>query len=144
MKNKGCLVAFLLAAAIVAFLAFTIKSVITPLDLAKEDPRRAFESFVCSPLPLSVHEIKASGVVAFAGGNAVIEFQFDPRDHDVLIQRGKFQLADDNARQWIKEFQPAGTVGNVLRYVRVNEGMTETALFIAEDRRQAWFREIQY
>ncbi len=144
MKNKGCLIAFLLAVAIAGFFAFAIKSALTPRNLANEDPRRAFESFVCSPPPQTVREIRASGVVAFAGGNAAIEFQIEPRDHDDLIRRGRFRLADDKADQWIKDFQPDGVTGNIVRYVRINEGMTQTALFITEDHRRAWFHEIQF
>jgi hypothetical protein len=143
MKNKGCLVAFLLAVAIAAFLAFTTKGLLTPRNLANEDPRRAFESFVCSPPPQSVREIVASGVVAYAGGNASIEFQIDPRDIDDLIRRGKFQLADSRADQWIMDFRPEGVAGNIVRYVRINEGTSQTALFITEDQRRAWFHEIQ-
>lgn len=144
MKNRGCLIAFLIALAIAGVIACAIKLAHTPRDLSKEDPRQSFESFVCSPLPESVHDIKASGVVAFGGGSAHIDFHFDPRDHDRIIKEGKFRLADDKAVRWIKEFQPEVVPGSVTRYVRVNEGMTETALFVAEDRRRAWFREVQY
>lgn len=144
MKNKGCLIAFLVALAIAGVFAYAIKVALTPRDLSKEDPRHAFESFVCSPLPQTVHEIKASGVVALAGGSASIDFHFDPRDHDRIIKEGKFRLAGDKAAQWIKEFHPEVASGRITRYVRVNEGMTETALFVAEDRRRAWFREIQF
>ena len=144
MTNKGCLIAFLVALAIAGVFAYAIKVGFTPLDLSKENPRHAFESFVCSPLPKSVHDLKASGVVAFAGGGAHIDFHFDPRDHDRIIKEGKFRLADDKAAQWIKEFQPEGVPGTVTRYVRANEGMTETALFVAEGRSRAWFREVQY
>lgn len=144
MKNKGCLIASLLTVAIAASLAFAIKRALTPRNLANEDPRRAFESFVCSPSPQSVRDVRASGVVAFAGGNAAIEFQIDPRDFDNLIRRGKFRLADDKAVEWIKEYRPEGVTGRIVRYVRINEGMTETALFVAEDHRRAWFHEIQY
>lgn len=144
MKNKGCLIAFLLAVAIAGFLGFAIKIFITPRNLANEDPRRAFESFVCSPPPQTVSEIKAGGVVAFAGGDAAIEFQIEPRDFDDLIRRGGFRLADDKAEQWIKDFQPDGVTDKIVRYVRINEGMTQTALFLTEDRRKAWFHEIQF
>jgi hypothetical protein len=99
---------------------------------------------VCSPLRQSVNDIKASGVVAFAGGSVHIDFHFDPQDHDRIIKEGKFRIADDKAAPWIKKFQPEGVSGSVTRYVRANEGMTETALFVAEDRRRAWFRESQY
>ena len=144
MKNKGCLIAFLVALAIAGIFAYATKVTLTPRDLSKEDPRQAFQSFVCSPLPKSVHDLTASGVVAFAGGGAYIDFRFDPRDHDRIIKEGQFRLADDKAPQWIKEFQPEGIPRSVTRYVRTNEGMTETALFVAEDRRRAWFREVQY
>lgn len=144
MKNKSCLVALFLSVAIAAFLAIAIKRALAPRNLANEDPRHAFESFVCSPPPRSVRVVKASGVVAFAGGNATIEFQFDPRDLEDLIRRGKFRLADDKAVQWIKEFRPEGVSGRIERYVRINVGMTETALFVAEDHRRAWFHEIQF
>ena len=144
MKNRGCLIAFLIAVAIAGILAFAIKRALRPRDLSKEDPRKAFELFVCAPLPQSVHDLKAGGVVSFAGGSASIDFQFDPREHDRIIKEGGFRLADDKAALWIKEFQPEGVTGSVVRYVRANEGMTETALFVAEDRRRAWFRENQY
>ena len=144
MKNKGWLVTFILAAVIATFLAISIKSALTPRDLSKEDPRQVFEGFVCSPPPPSLHQVRAKGIIAFAGGNAIIEFQFDPRDHDDIIKVGKFQLAGDKAFLWVKKLQPEGVIGGVVSYVRVNEGMTQTALFVAEDRRRAWFREIQY
>jgi hypothetical protein len=144
MKKKGSLVALLITVAIAVTLAFAIKLALTPRDLAKEDPRRAFESFVCSPPPQSVREVKASGAVAFAGGKAAIEFQFDPQDLNDLLRRGKFRLADDKAVQWIKEFRPEGAPGNIARYVRINEGMTEAALFVTEDNRRAWFQEIRF
>ena len=144
MKNKGCLIAFAVAVGILAVLGYGLKVGLTPRDLSKENPRRAFESFVCSPPPQTVREIRASGVVAFAGGNAAIEFQIEPRDHDDLIRRGRFRLADDKADQWIKDFQPDGVPGNIVRYVRINERMTQTALFLTEDHRRAWFHEIQF
>ena len=144
MKNRGCLIAFIVALAIAGFFAYAIKRALTPRDLSKEDPRRAFESFVCSPPPQSVREINARGVVAFAGGNASIEFQIDPSDIDDLIRRGKFELADTRAAQWITEFKPEGVAGNVVRYVRINEGASQTALFVTEDQRRAWFHEIQF
>ena len=121
-----------------------MKRALTPRNLAHEDPRSAFESFVCSPPPQSVREIKASGVVAIAGGHAAIEFQLDPTDVEDLLRRGKFRLADEDADEWIREFQPEGETGNLARYVRINEGMTETALFITADLRRAWFHEIQF
>ena len=144
MKHKGCLVAFLIAVAIAALFAYAIKTALTPRVLSKEDPRRVFESFVCSPLPRSVEQVKATGTMAFAGGSAFIEFQLDPEDHDDLIRRGKFQPAGDRDPSWIREFQPDGVKSELRRYVRVNEGMTETALFISEDLRRAWFREIHF
>ena len=99
---------------------------------------------MCSPVPKSVREIKASGVVAFAGGNASIKFQIDPRDIDDLIRRGKFELADGRADQWIIDFEPVGVTGNIVRYVRNNEGTSQTALFVTEDQRSVWFHEIQF
>ena len=144
MKHKGCLVAFLIAVAIAALFAYAIKMVLTPRVLSKEDPRRVFESFVCSPLPRSVELVKATGTIAFAGGNVFIEFRLDPGDHEELIRRGRFQLADERDSSWIMELQPDGVKGELRRYVRVNEGMTETALFISEDLRRAWFREIHF
>ena len=142
-QHRGCLIAFLIAVAIAALFAYAIKTVLTPRVLSKEDPRRVFESFVCSPLPRSVGQVKATGTMAFAGGNVFIEFQLDPEDHDDLIRRGKVQLAGDRDPSWIREFQPDGVKGELRRYVRVNEGMTETALFISEDLRRAWFLESQ-
>jgi hypothetical protein len=138
------LIAFAMAVGILAVLGYGLKVGLTPRDLSKEDPRSAFESFVCSPPPQTVHEIKASGIVAFAGGHAVIEFQIEPQDHDDLIQRGRFRLAGDKEDQWIKDFQPDGVTGKIVRYVRTNEGMTQTALFLTEDHRRAWFHEIQF
>ena len=143
MKHKGCLIAFLIAVAIAALFAYAIKTVLTPRVLSKEDPRRVFETFVCSPLPRSVGQIKATGTIAFAGGNVFIEFHLDPADQEDLIRRGKFQPAGDHDPSWIMEFQPDGVKGQLLRYVRVNDGMTETALFISEDLRRAWFLESQ-
>lgn len=142
-QHRGCLVAFLVAVAIAALFAYVIKTVLTPRVLSKEDPRRVFESFVCSPLPRSVGQVKATGTMAFAGGNVFIEFQLDPEDHDDLIRRGKFKPAGDRDPSWIREFQPDGVKGELRRYVRVNDGMTETALFISEDLRRAWFLESQ-
>lgn len=142
-QHRGCLVAFLIAVAITAFAAYAMKKVFTPRVLSKEDPRQVFESFVCSPLPRSVELVKATGTIAFAGGNVFIEFRLDPGDHEDLIRRGKFQLADDRDASWITEFQPDGVKGELRRYVRVNDGMTETALFISEDLRRAWFLESQ-
>jgi hypothetical protein len=142
MTVKIFLIAFLVAIAGLAL--FQFKRGMTPRDLSNEKPDQVFESFVCSPIPSSVRNIKASGIIAFAGGGAGIEFQLDPRDHDDLVERGKFRLMDDRAPQWIKEFQPVGFDGNLLRYVRTNEGMTESALFITEDNHRAWFREIQF
>lgn len=142
-QHRGCLVAFLIAVAIAALFAYAIKTVLTPRVLSKEDPRRVFESFVCSPLPRSVERVKVSGTIAFAGGNVFIEFQLDPKDHDDLIRRGRFQLAGDRDPSWILEFQPDGVKGELRRYVRVNDGMTETVLFISEDLRRAWFFESQ-
>jgi hypothetical protein len=142
MKNKGCLIAFFLTAAVAAFLGFIIKSGLAPLNLANEDPGQVFESFVCSPPPHSVREIRASGVIAFAGGHAFIDFQFDSRDHDDLIQRGRFRLAADTAP--IQSLRPEGVPADIVSYVRVNEGMAETTLFVAKDRRRAWFNEVQF
>lgn len=144
MKHKGCLVAFLIAVAIAALFVYAIKMVLTPRVLSKEDPRRVFESFVCSPLPRSVGQVKATGTIALAGGNVFIEFHLDPEDHEELIRRGRFQPADERDSSWIMELQPDGVKGELRRYVRVNEGMTETALFISEDLRRAWFREIHF
>lgn len=144
MKNKGCLRAFLLVVAIAAFLVFTSKGVFTPRNLADEDPRHAFESFVCSPPPKSVREIIASGAVALAGGNVSIEFQIDPHDIEELVRRGKFELADGRANQWMMDFKPKGVTGNIVRYIRINEGTSQTALFVTEDQRSAWFHEIQF
>ena len=143
-QHRGCLVAFLIAVAIAALFAFGMKTILTPRVLSKEDPRRVFESFVCSPLPRSVELVQVSGTIAFAGGNVFIEFQLDPKDHDDLIRRGKFQLAGDGDESWIRDLQPDGVKGELLQYVRVNDGMTETALFISEDLRRAWFREIHF
>ena len=143
MKHKGCLVAFLIAVAIAALFAYAMKTALSPRVLSKEDPRRVFESFVCSPLPRSVELVKATGTIAFAGGNVFIEFRLDPEDHDDLIRRGKFQPAGDRDPSWIREFQPDGVKGELRRYVRVNDGMTETTLFISEDLRRAWFLESQ-
>ena len=143
MKHKGCLVAFLIAVAIAALFAYAMKTALSPRVLSKEDPRRVFESFVCSPLPRSVELVKATGTIAFAGGNVFIEFRLDPGDHDDLIRRGKFQPAGDRDPSWIREFQPDGVKGELRRYVRVNDGMTETTLFISEDLRRAWFLESQ-
>lgn len=142
-QHKGCLVAFLIAVAIAALFAYAMKMVLTPRVLSKEDPRRVFESFVCSPLPPSVEVVKATGTIAFAGGNVFIEFRLDPADHDDLIRRGGFQLAGERDSSWIREFQPEGVKGELRRYVRVNDGMTETALYISEDLRRAWFLESQ-
>jgi hypothetical protein len=144
MKNRGCLIAFLTVVAIAGVFAYAMKLVLTPRDLSKEDPRQTFEWFVCSPLPPSVHDLKAKGIVAITGANVRIDFHFDPQDHDIILKGGKFQLADDKVAQWIKDFQPEGVTGSVTRYVRTNEGMTETAFFVADDRRKAWFREIRY
>jgi hypothetical protein len=121
-----------------------MKTALSPRVLSKEDPRRVFESFVCSPLPRSVGQVKATGTIALAGGNVFIEFQLDPEDHDDLIRRGRFQPADERDSSWIMELQPDGVKSELRRYVRVNEGMTETALFISEDLRRAWFREIHF
>lgn len=142
MKNKGCLTAFFLTVAIAAFSGFAIKSGLTPRNLANEVPGRVFESFVCSPPPHSVREIKASGVIAFAGGDASIDFLFDPEDHDDLIQRGRFRLAADSAP--IQMLRPEGVPADIVGYIRVNEGMTVTRLFVTKDRRRGWFHEVQF
>ena len=143
-QHRGCLVAFLIAVAIAALFAYAMKTALSPRVLSKEDPRRVFESLVYSPLPRSVGQVKATGTIALAGGNVFIEFQLDPGDHEELIRRGKFQPAGDRDPSWIREFQPDGVKSELRRYVRVNEGMTETALFISEDLRRAWFREIHF
>ena len=93
--------------------------------------------------PRSVEQVKATGTITFAGGSVFIEFRLDPEDHDDLIRRGRFQLAGDRDPSWIKEFQPDGVKGDLRRYVRVNDGMTQTALFISEDLRRAWFLQSQ-
>jgi hypothetical protein len=139
------LVAFAVAVGILAALGYGLKVGLTPTDLAKEDPRRVFESFVCKPAPESAMKIHARGVVAFAGGDAIIDFEIDPRDCDELLKRGGFRPAADKDWQWVGEFQPAGTTeeGGISRYVRDSE-TRQSALFIAKDRRRAWFREIQF
>jgi hypothetical protein len=142
--SKGCLVAYLVAVAFAVYLIFGMKQALTPRNLAMEDPRQVFESFICSPPLQSAKNIKATGTIAFAGGDASIEFQLEPRDFDELIRRGKFRLGDDKAFQWIREFQPEGVSGTVERYVRINEGMKQTALFVSEDHRRAWFYEIHF
>lgn len=145
MKNKGCFIALLLTAALAAFFVFGIKIALTPRDLSREDPRKAFEDFVCSPMPHSVHEINASGTVAFAGGHADMDFKLDPRDHDDLIRRGGFKFANDRVSARVLGFGADGDFGNIARYVRINgDGLTQTELFVSEDHRRAWFRETQF
>ena len=144
MKYKEGFIAFLIAIAIVAFLAYGFIRLLTPRNLANEDPKTAFESFICSPPPQSVRDIKASGIVAFAGGHAVINFHLEPSDLDDLIHRGKFRLADSTTAAWIREYQPEGAIGNLTRYEQINEGTSQTALIVTEDRRRAWFHEIQF
>jgi hypothetical protein len=145
MKRKGCVISIIGTVAIAIMLTFAVIRVLTPRNLANEDPREVFESFVCTPIPQSVRGIAARGVIAFAGGNAIIDFQIDPKDRQDLIQRGRFRVTDDKASHmdsWT--FQPDKTTGRVLRYVRDNQGMTETALIVDEESGRASFREVYY
>jgi len=143
MKNN--LIALALAAGILTFLGIGLKVGLSPRDLSKEDPKRAFESFICKPVPESAVNLKASGVMAFAGGNGVIDFEIDPRDCDDLLKRGGFRPVMKGDWQWVIDFHPDGTSEDIeiLRYVRDSE-TKQAALFVAKDRNRAWFRGIQF
>ncbi|WP_193213712.1 hypothetical protein [Luteolibacter marinus] len=145
MKNKGCLIASIALLGIGVVLAVAIKRALTPWSLADKDPEKMLRMFVVDPPMGSISDIDARGVIAFAGGNALIEFRIDPRDVDKLLEQGRFEKADEHAPRWIKEFVPDPGPEDVVRYVRVNEGrMTETALFVAPGRDRVWFREIRF
>ncbi len=143
MKNN--LIALALAAGVLAILGYGLKVGLTPRELSKEDPKRAFELFICKPVPESAANLKARGVVAFAGGNAIIDFEIDPRDCDDLLKRGGFRPVVKGDWQWVTEYHPDGTSEDIeiSRYVR-DDGTSQAALFIAKDRNRAWFREIQF
>ena len=143
MKNN--LIALALVAGILAFFGYGLKVGLTPRDLSKEDPKRAFESFICKPVPESAVNLKASGMVAFAGGNAFIDFEIDPRDCDDLLKRGGFRPVAKGDWPWVVDFHPDGTTEDIeiSRYVRDSK-TRQTALFIAKDHTRAWFREIQF
>jgi hypothetical protein len=91
-----------------------------------------------------VFDIDAEGVIAFAGGNAFISFRIDPADVEFLIKAGRFRPVDDHSPEWMMEFRPESGEDLSARYIRKNDGMTETALFISSCRDRCWFREIQY
>lgn len=131
--------------AVLAFLGYGLKKALGPRDLSKENPKRAFESFICKPVPESAVNLKARGVMAFAGGNAIIDFEIDPMDCDDLLKRGGFRPVVKGDWQWVIDFHPDGTSEDIeiLRYVRDSE-TKQAALFVAKDRNRAWFREIQF
>lgn len=141
---KITLVALVLAVSILAGLFFAAKTALTPRNLGAEDPRRAFESFVCSPIPEGVFDVHASGVVAFAGGDAHIEFGFRGGAIGEILELGEFRPYTKGDPDWISSFEPPGFSGSLSRYVRAEPGTSEDALFVSADTGRAWYREIQF
>lgn len=145
--KKGCLIAFLMPLAVAIFGAVGIRKALTPWSLSDKDPRQMVELFVCSPVIDSIHSIEARGVIApFAGGEACIDFQIDPQDAELLLKRGRFKAAGENASEWIREFKPNSEdyAYELSRYVRHRESGSETALFISRNREKVWFRHFKY
>ena len=144
MKKKGCLIIFLIGAAFSAFVVVSIIRGLSPWNLADKDPQKMFEVFVCKPVVPSISDIKADGVIAFAGGHAMISFSIDPKDIDMLIERGGFKLASDKSPNWILEYSMTSGEKIEYRYVQQSEGTEESALFVSPDRDRCWYYQIQY
>mgnify|MGYP006969411072 CR=1 FL=1 len=143
-EMKNTLVALVLAVCILAGLFFAAKTALTPRTLGAEDPRRAFESFVCSPIPEGDSDVNASGVVAFAGGDAHIAFSFRAGAIEEILELGGFRPYKKGDSDWISSFEPPGFSGSLSRYVRADPGTSEDALFVSADTGRAWYREVQF
>jgi hypothetical protein len=144
MKKKGCIIVALLVLALGTFVVIGVKRALTPWSLADKEPRRMVEMFVCDPIVESITDIEASGVIAFAGGNANITFRIDPEDVEKLIKRGRFKPVESSSPEWVREFAPESGETVLSRYLRDSEGTSESALFISQGRERCWFREVQY
>ena len=144
MTKKGCIIVSVLMVAFVAVTAFALKQALTPWNLADKDPRRMVEVFVCDPVIESISDIKASGGMAFAGGNASISFQIDPKDLETLLKRGRFRPVDYKAPEWVLSFKPETGEAVAFRYLKVSEGTTEAALFVSDGGKKCWFQEVQF
>jgi hypothetical protein len=144
MKKKSCIIVAAFVVALVAVTAFALKQALTPWSLADRDPRLMVARFVCDPLVDSISEIKATGCMAFAGGNASISFRIDPEDLEALLKRGRFRPIDDKAPEWVRVFTPETGEEVAFRYLKVNEGTTESALFVSYGGKKCWFHEVQY
>lgn len=140
-KRYGCAIAigFLVVAVVVIFYPL-----FNPTDISKQDPLRVFEGFVCSPPPASLKAVEANGSIAFAGGGVRIRFECAGNDFDKVLTRGRFRPMHDKDPKWIKEAEPFENTSDILRYVRDNKVMTETALFVTKDRQKAYFYETHF
>jgi len=143
-EMKNTLVAFILALCIVGSAIFLMKKALTPRNLAAEDPRKVFEQFVCSPVPEGVSDFHSSGVVAFAGGEARIDFRFDAESIDRILELGGFRPYKSGDPGWISDFEPPSFSGSLLRYVRPDLETSHDALFLSVDTGRAWYREAKF
>jgi hypothetical protein len=141
---KKQLMIALIVLTIGTFFAIATWQTFTPLNLSKKEPRKMFEKFVCDPAPESITEIKASGIIAFAGGQAKIAFRINSVDMQTLIQRGRFKPIDDSAPEWVRNFTPQSGENITLRYMQNNRGTSESALFVADNGENCWYLESQY
>ncbi|MBK1828584.1 hypothetical protein [Haloferula rosea] len=141
---KNWLIAFFVAAAIVGTGYLFLKRLITPRDLATEDPRQVFERFVCSPIPDGVSDIRSSGIVAFGGADVAVDFLLQPQTMDGLIVAGGFRPLIESDPDWMAEFELPDFSGPVSRFVRADSGTSQEVVFFSEDGRRAWYRELQF
>lgn len=143
-KRKGCVVTVALAVGVLVLIVFGFVRALTPRDVSKEDPETVFRDFVCDPMPTSVSAVKASGGIAFAGGNVVVDFSIEDRDRGTLLRQGKFSEPDKDDTEWIAPNDPFGNEGGSTAYVRRVKGMSQIALYLAKNSNRARLQYIFY
>ena len=107
--------------------------------VADWDPKVAFEGLVCDPMPESVSNIHARGIIMFTGGSASIRFEISPEDVDKLIEDGEFRPIGGGLPDWLREKHPDFNTDNAMRLRRGDREMDDIILYICGDRTKCWF-----
>lgn len=138
-KRRRWLVAGSLVFSAIVWLVVEVMRAINSRDVSKENPQDIFRSFVCDPIPSSVSNVEASGILAFAGGHVVVDFSIEDRDRETLLLQGRFLKPGEKDTGWINQGDPFGDVGGSVSFFRPNDGMNQTALYLAKRSTRARF-----